>query len=259
MKNELAIINEQEILGKKFEMYGTIENPLFLAKSVGEWIDYDLTSINKMVSKVDEDEKLNGTIFLSGQNREVTMLTEDGLYEVLMQSRKPIAKKLKKEIKKILKQMRLTGGSVVKGREVDFIENYFPTFSEDTKLKMVIDLQTQNEEYKNKIEELKPQAEYYLEVLNKPDLIDLRIISKDLGMTANKLGKIMHFNRIIYPDNNGVWIPYDKYNHLIPEGYADYQSYTNPNATLWLKWTEKGRQWIIENLSKWKDNYYNID
>ncbi|WP_300854391.1 BRO family protein, partial [uncultured Clostridium sp.] len=30
-------------------------------------------------------------------------LTEDGLYEVLMQSRKPIAKAFKKEVKKILK------------------------------------------------------------------------------------------------------------------------------------------------------------
>lgn len=37
----------------------------------------------------------------AGQNREVTMLTEDGLYEVLMQSRKPIAKAFKKEVKKI--------------------------------------------------------------------------------------------------------------------------------------------------------------
>lgn len=46
-------------------------------------------------------------------------LTEDGLYEVLMQSRKPIAKKLKKEIKKILKQIRLTGGYIPISTEDD--------------------------------------------------------------------------------------------------------------------------------------------
>lgn len=40
-----------------------------------------------------KDEKLNGIIFRAGQNREMTFLTEDGLYEVLMQSRKPIANK----------------------------------------------------------------------------------------------------------------------------------------------------------------------
>ena len=36
-------------------------------------------------------------------------LTEDGFYEVLMQSRKPIAKSFKKEVKKILKELRIKG------------------------------------------------------------------------------------------------------------------------------------------------------
>ncbi len=59
-----------------------------MAKDVAQWIEYDKTSVSKMINTVDEDEKLNGTIFLSGQNREMWFLTEDGLYEVLMQSRK---------------------------------------------------------------------------------------------------------------------------------------------------------------------------
>ena len=32
--NELQVINEQEVLGKQFKMYGTKEEPLFLAKDV---------------------------------------------------------------------------------------------------------------------------------------------------------------------------------------------------------------------------------
>lgn len=51
----------------------------------------------QMVDAIDDDEKLIGTLFLSGQNREVWFLTEDGLYEVLMQSRKPQAKQFKRE------------------------------------------------------------------------------------------------------------------------------------------------------------------
>lgn len=49
-------------------------------------------------------------------NTEYWFLTEDGLYEVLMQSRKPKAKEFKKEVKKILKSIRKHGGYVV-GRE----------------------------------------------------------------------------------------------------------------------------------------------
>ena len=52
----------------------------------------NFSNIETMVRVVDDEEKLNQTIFVSGQNREVTLLTEDGLYEVLMQSRKPIAR-----------------------------------------------------------------------------------------------------------------------------------------------------------------------
>lgn len=95
------------LLEKEIDVYGSIDEPLFLAKDVAEWIEH--TQPSKMVETVDEDEKLMGTIFLSGQNREVWMLTEDGLYEVLMQSRKPIAKQFKKGVKEILKTIRKTG------------------------------------------------------------------------------------------------------------------------------------------------------
>ena len=106
---ELTIINEQEVLGKHFTVYGTADEPLFVAKDVAEWIEYDLSSVNKMLDKIDEDEKLVGTLFRSGQNREVWFLTENGLYEVLMQSRKPLAKAFKKKVKEILKSIRKHG------------------------------------------------------------------------------------------------------------------------------------------------------
>ena len=97
--SQIEVIKQQEVLNQNFRVYGSIDEPLFLARDVAEWIDYDLSSINKLMDMVDEEEKLNGTLFLSGQNRLVWFLTEDGLYEVLMQSRKPIAKAFKKEVK----------------------------------------------------------------------------------------------------------------------------------------------------------------
>ncbi|EHO19777.1 hypothetical protein HMPREF9466_01708 [Fusobacterium necrophorum subsp. funduliforme 1_1_36S] len=103
--NEITILNKTQILGKEFTIYGTMEEPLFLAKDIAKWIEHSDPST--MVRNVDEDEKLIQTMFVSGQNREVMLLTENGLYEVLMQSRKPIAKEFKSRIKQILKEMRL--------------------------------------------------------------------------------------------------------------------------------------------------------
>ncbi|WP_158534755.1 ORF6C domain-containing protein [Romboutsia maritimum] len=102
---ELQVIDKTNILDQEVTTYGDLENPLFLAKDVAEWIEHSKPSI--MIETVDEDEKLKETIFTSGQNREMWFLTEDGLYEVLMQSRKPIAKQFKKKVKKLLKHLRL--------------------------------------------------------------------------------------------------------------------------------------------------------
>ena len=114
--NQIEIINKQEVLGKEFKVYGSFENPLFLAKDVAEWIDYSKDgkgnyNVSAMLSKVDDDEKIKLNTNLNnvkvGSN--TWFLTEDGLYEVLMQSRKPIAKAFKKEVKKILKELRTKG------------------------------------------------------------------------------------------------------------------------------------------------------
>ena len=112
--NELQVIDEREILGKRFRVYADFENLLFLAKDVAEWIDYNKKSngsydVNSMLRMVDEDEKLIRKIFVSGQNRNMWFLTEDGFYEVCMQSTKSNAKIFKKEVKKILKTIRKTG------------------------------------------------------------------------------------------------------------------------------------------------------
>ena len=80
---------EQEVLGKQFKVYGTFENPLFLAKDVAAWIEH--SDVSTMLRKVDEEEKVTNNVCNLGGKQKAWFLTEDGLYEVLMQSRKPIA------------------------------------------------------------------------------------------------------------------------------------------------------------------------
>ena len=100
----LTVIQETEILGKKIQLYGSIESPLFKAVDVANWIEHSKVSI--MLKTVESDEKIKVNNVYS-ENRTggngTWFLTEDGLYEVCMQSRKPIAKEMKKEIKRYLK------------------------------------------------------------------------------------------------------------------------------------------------------------
>lgn len=109
VENNLQVIDQRELLGKDFKVYGDFENPLFLAKEVAEWIDYSRDSINKMLASIDNEEKVRKNVPTPGGIQEAWFLTEDGLYEVLMQSRKPIAKQFKKKVKEILKSIRRNG------------------------------------------------------------------------------------------------------------------------------------------------------
>lgn len=100
-----------------------------------------------------------------------------------------------------------------------------------------------------------PKADYHDAVLNKEDLITTTIIAKDLGFSsAAKLNQIMKSNRIIFKNKSGTWCPYSDYEWLIKDGYADYRSYKEEKSNPCLKWTEKGRKWIVENYHKWISN-----
>lgn len=123
----IKVIDERKVFDKDFRIWGTLENPLFLAKDVAEWLD--LSNVSDMISRVDVDEvaKLN----LGGLQGECNFLTEDGLYEVLMQSRKPIAKQFKKKVKEILKDICKHGGYI---SNADLLVNtYFDDIPEDQK------------------------------------------------------------------------------------------------------------------------------
>lgn len=250
--NELQVIKEQEVLGKDFKVYGSVDEPLFLAKDVAEWIDYsfkDSRKVNRDVSKmlktVDDDEKIKCTLNLGGEdyshggirkNTEMWFLTENGLYEVLMQSRKPIAKQFKKEVKKILKQIRQTGG-------------YIPFSQEESNeeiLARALIIAKNTLDKKNKlIEEMQPKVNYHDKVLNGDKLVTTTDIAKDLGMTARQLHNKLHDMKIIFKTGNH-WTFYAKYQTRIPL-YADYQIGEHGQI---LKWTEKGRKWIIKLLNE---------
>ncbi len=106
MIEKLRVINIQ---GYELTIYGTANDPLFLAVEVAEMIDYSNGKTHQMINTVDAREKLVDTIYRSGQKREMWFLTEDGLYEVLMQSRKPIARRFKTAVKNILHDLRMAG------------------------------------------------------------------------------------------------------------------------------------------------------
>lgn len=211
---ELQVVLKREVLGKSFEIYGDYENPLFLAKDVAGWIGH--SDVYTMLKTVDDDEKLTQTLFVSGQRREMWMLTENGVYEVLMQSRKPIAKEFKKQVKTILKTIRKTGGYVA--NDDLFIQTYLPFADESTKALFRTTLHTISEQNKliqkqqNKIQQDKPLVEFAEHVSESVNSIDMATFAKllydeNIKIGRNRLFAWMKKNKYLMRDTK----PYQRY------------------------------------------------
>lgn len=232
--NPIQVLSETELLGHKFTVYGTAENPLFLAKEVAECIDYAKTSkgkfdVSNMVSSVDEEEKLVRTIFVSGQNREVWLLTEDGLYEVLMQSRKPIAKEFKKGVKEILKSIRKAGGYIATKQD-DTPEEIMAralTIANETlarREKRLKELEADNQHQQEVIEQkdakiakIQPKADFAEAAFKAEGKVDIGQAAKilNLGFGRNTLFGKLRDAGIFFKDRNE---PKQKY---IDAGYFE--------------------------------------
>lgn len=257
--NEIQVLQKTTLLGKELTVYGSAENPLFLAKDVAEWIEYAKTSqdkydVSRMVGTVDEDEKLVRTIFVSGQNRQVWMLTENGLYEVLMQSRKPIAKQFKKGVKAILKEIRTKGGYMAVKAD-DTPEEIMAkaillansTIERQKERISVLETEKHLAEEQNRL--MAPKAAYFDNVLQSEGLITTNIIANELGMSAKKLYKTLKDFGVLY-NQNGVYMLYAKYRGL---GYDKYRTHTYTSDTTgmqvakqYLCWTQLGRKFILD-------------
>ena len=93
MENNLEIFTNPEfgnirIIEKNGE-------PWFIGKDVAEALGYE-ASRNAITKHVDDEDKLTHQISASGQNRNMTVINESGLYSLILSSKLPNAKKFKR-------------------------------------------------------------------------------------------------------------------------------------------------------------------
>lgn len=258
----LKVINKSTFLGKEIDVYGTVENPLFLAKDVAEWIEH--SDAHKLVEMVDDDEKVRNIVPTLGGNQEMWLLTEDGLYEVLMLSRKPIAKQFKKGVKEILKSIRNTGGYMVMGEnesEEDLMARALVVAKATLKRReeriKALEQETANKDGEIKqlsatITEMQPKVSYVDTILACKDTVTTTQIAQDYGISA-KAFNILLRNYDVQRKVGGQWILYAKY---LPHGYVQSEtvSVQTKNGTnksvMHTKWTQKGRLFLYDFLKQ---------
>lgn len=261
---EMPVFNVISILGRDFTIYGCERNPMFLARDVAEVINYARNpngayNIAMMLKTIPEDEKLVSTIFIPGQNgngqrRKSWFVTENGLYTVLMQSRKPLALQFQEEVKKILWTLRRTGIYASPSTI-----SYYINEPEDLEL-LVNEFKTIEQErnyYRDQIEQMKDKASYYDNVLTYSErTYTMRDICEQLHLTVSykDMYKKLIEAGFMYKvgDKNYFTFPMGREKYTATVTYTKLNKKTRKMMIINKKrWTEAGKHWIWSLAMSW--------
>lgn len=223
---------------------------MFLAKEIASVIGH--SDVSTMMRAVDDDEKEANNVCTLGGSQTAWFLTEDGLYELLMQSRKPVAKEFKRGVKTILKEIRRTGGYIAAKEDETPAEIMARALKvADATLKRqaqrVQMLEGRVEVQQEHIRVLEPKAEYTDEVLQSPNTYTFTQMAKELDFrTVAHLTVYLKKKGIIFRQS-GRWMTTADYSG---RGYTKTRTVSfdhsdgRPDTTVYTVWTESGRQFL---------------
>lgn len=254
--NEISIFQNPD-----FGQIRIIQNaqgePLFCLTDLCVSLDLRASDVKR---RLDDDVVSTHTVKDSlGRKNLLCFVNEDGLYDVILDSRKPEAKAFRKWVtSEVLPQIRKTGGYIPVAQEDD--EKTILAKAVQILMKTV-EVQKQSLEAQRlelaeqdvEIARLAPKAEYAEEVLMSPTCYTMTQVAKSLSMTVQQLQRQLHQMRIIYRSPSGCWMLYA--DHL-KRGYEAYRTKKGVNLfgeTIWadtyLVWTERGKEFIYGLMS----------
>jgi prophage antirepressor-like protein len=226
----------------------TIDNePYFVGKDVAEILGYARTD-NAIRNHVDEDDKLTHQFSASGQNRNMTIINESGLYSLILSSKLPQAKEFKRWVtSEVLPTIRKHGAYLTDSKIEEVL------LSPDT----IINLATQLKEERQKVsqleielEEAQKQARYLDLIIESKASLRVTQIAADYGMSAKQFNHLLHEFGVQHKVN-GQWILYKKY---MGKGYTDSATFDfvdgkgQARTHVTTTWTQKGRLFLYELL-----------
>ena len=214
--------------------------PLFCLRDVCEVLEL---RTQKVVQRLEDDVLSKYPIVDSlGRTQQATFVNEDGLYDTILESRKPHAKKFRKWVtSEVLPSIRKQGGYMV----------VRPDESDEAIMARALQiahatLMRRDEE----IARLKPKADYADQVLDSVSCLTTTQVAKGMGMTAMELNRILCEKGIQY-GQSGQYLLYASYAR---QGLAQNRTRTfldlfgTVHTTSQLVWTEKGKEFIHQLL-----------
>lgn len=218
------------------------DEPYFVGKDIADTLGYKDTS-DALKRHIDEEDKLTRGFTDSGQSRYMTIINESGLYSLILKSKLPSAKKFKRWVtSEVLPTIRKHGMYATE----DLLNNPDLLIQVATQLK---EERTNRLIAEQRVNELKPKADYYDKILANKSLMTISIIAKNYGMSGQEMNQLLHDLGIQYKQSK-TWLLYSKHQdkgwthtEMLPVAGTDK---LQPST----KWTQKGHIAIYELLKK---------
>ena len=112
----MEIVGQIKFDGYILDVYNDLDVPFFRAAEIAKLIDYSAGKTSQMLELIEQDEHLLTVLQVAGQRREVRMITELGLYSILSQSRKPVARKWRRIVHSNLIMLRKQNKLTIEGQ-----------------------------------------------------------------------------------------------------------------------------------------------
>lgn len=198
----------------------TINNePYMVGKDISDALGYK-RSDNAIRSHVDEEDKLTHQISALGQNRNMIVINESGLYSLVFGSELETAKEFKHWVtSEVLPSIRKNGG---------YIANQENLSSEQILANAVLVAQNVIAEKDKLITEMQPKVEFFDSVADSKTALPMDKVAKVLaikGIGRNKLFEVLRENKILDRSN----VPYQTF---VDRGYFRVveQKFNKPNG-----------------------------
>ena len=242
--NELQVFNNAE--------FGSVRTtvidgePFLVGKDVAEILGYRDTS-DALKRHVDEEDKLTRCFTDSGQNREMYIINESGLYSLILRSQLSKARKFKRWVtSEVLPAIRRHGMYAID----EILENpdlaiaALTQLKEERKRRKELELTAAVQ--KQQIAELRPKASYYDLILQNKNTVPVTQIAKDYGMSGRKFNELLHDLGIQYKFRK-TWLLYQHYADL---GYTQSKTFAidAEKSVMHTYWTQKGRLFLYDLL-----------
>lgn len=228
--------------------------PIFCLSDVCKILDLQGSAVLRRLS---DDVISNHPIIDNlGRTQIANFVNEDGLYDVILDSRKPEAKAFRKWITgEVLPAIRMTGGYMIskeEDTEADIMARALliaQSTMERQKQRLEL-LQNENELQKKELKSSSHKVEYFDNVLQSTSVYIADQIAKELGITAITLNrKLVKMGILIR--RNGQLLPTADY---CDKGYTKTRTfyYEKTDGTKGSNcitvWTEKGREFLLTIL-----------